>query len=523
MEIFLDPTVWAGLATLVALEIVLGIDNLIFIAILSDKLPPEQRQRARFIGLSLALIMRLVLLAAISWMTKLTEPLFYALGSEISGRDLIMFVGGAFLLFKGTMELHEKLEGAHLKKTGPMHYASFWPVIIQIVVLDAVFSLDAVITAVGMSDHLIVMMLAVCIAIGIMILASNKLMDFVSTRPTVVILCLGFLLMIGFSLIVEGLDYHIPKGYLYAAIGFSVLIEACNQVARNNKVKNYEKIDPRIRLSQAVFSLLGSKTGNQDIQSDISVFRSKKQDLDVFGPQEKLMIHRVLNLAEHSVKSAMTPRNSLYWIDLDDDIEMIEKEIKECPYSCMVVTEDGQLDKPLGILLKKDIADLLIDSKDATQESLKAIIREPIFVPEFMTVLQALDVFQSKKSHIAFVIDEYGSLEGLITLTDIVETIAGDLPEEHEEDNFKYEVRPDGGYLMNGSLTIQELKEVVGEISLPEGSYSTVAGIALHVLKRVPQTNDIFALDNWNVTIKKMDRNRISRIKFTKRDKDTQV
>ncbi|HRQ61743.1 MAG TPA: TerC family protein, partial [Alphaproteobacteria bacterium] len=159
MELLMDPTIWAGLATLIVLEIVLGIDNLIFIAILSDKLPPEQRQKARVTGLTLALGMRMILLASLSWIISLTTPLFTALGHDVSWRDMIMLLGGAFLLFKGTMELHEKLEGARGHKTGPIKYAHFWPVIIQIIILDAVFSLDAVITAVGMTEHLPVMML----------------------------------------------------------------------------------------------------------------------------------------------------------------------------------------------------------------------------------------------------------------------------------------------------------------------------------------------------------------------------
>ncbi len=224
-----DPTAWLGLGTLVVLQIVLGIDNLIFIAILADRLPAHQRNRARLVGLSLALLMRLGLLAGISWIATLTAPLFTVLGSEISWRD-IMIVGGLFLLFKGTMELHERLEGAHGHGGTRVIHAQFWQVIAQIVVLDAVFSLDSVITAVGMVDELSVMVIAVVIAVAVMMLASRPLMAFVSRHPTVVILCLGFLLMIGFSLVVEGFGAHIPKGYLYAAIGFSVVIEAFNQI-----------------------------------------------------------------------------------------------------------------------------------------------------------------------------------------------------------------------------------------------------------------------------------------------------
>ena len=223
-----DPAAWVGLATLVVLEIVLGIDNLVFIAILAEKLPPEQRNTGRIVGLILALVMRLILLASIAWVITLTQPMFYVLEHAFSGRDLILLFGGVFLLFKGTMELHERIEGTQAQKEENPVHAAFWMVIVQIVVLDAVFSLDSVITAVGMVKELSVMMIAVIIAVGIMLWASKPLMDFVNKHPTVVILCLGFLMMIGFSLIVEGFGFHIPKGYLYAAIGFSVVVEFVN-------------------------------------------------------------------------------------------------------------------------------------------------------------------------------------------------------------------------------------------------------------------------------------------------------
>lgn len=256
MEWIADPTIWAGLATLVVLEIVLGIDNLIFIAILAEKLPKHQRDKARVVGLLLALLMRLALLASISWLATLTQPLFFASGHPFSGRDLIMLVGGIFLLFKATMELNERLEGKDEEQHGPRKGARFWPVVAQIVVLDAVFSLDSVITAVGMVDHLAVMMIAVCIAIGLMLLASKPLTRFVNAHPTIVILCLSFLLMIGFSLVAEGFGYHIPKGYLYAAIGFSVMIEALNQLSQFNRRRFLSTVRPlRERTAEAVLRL----------------------------------------------------------------------------------------------------------------------------------------------------------------------------------------------------------------------------------------------------------------------------
>src|SRR5688572_3783998 len=230
MEWVTDPTVWVGFATLVVLEIVLGIDNLIFIAILADRLPPQARDRARVVGLSLALIMRLGLLASISWVMSLTAPVLTVFGQGLSWRDFILIGGGLFLLVKATTEIHDRVEaqgGEHGKAAVP---AAFWPIVAQIIVLDAVFSLDSVITAVGMVDELAVMMVAVVVAVIVMLFASGPLTRFINAHPSLIILCLGFLLMVGFVLVVDGLGYHIPKGYLYAAIGFSVLIEVFNQL-----------------------------------------------------------------------------------------------------------------------------------------------------------------------------------------------------------------------------------------------------------------------------------------------------
>ncbi|WP_206062535.1 TerC family protein [Kushneria phosphatilytica] len=222
----LDPSAWAGLLTLIIIEIVLGIDNLVFIAILADKLPPALRDRARITGLSLALIMRLILLLCLSWLMGLTQPLVTLFGHTFNGRDLILLGGGFFLIYKATSELHEHVDADASDNEGQSRACSaFSTVVAQIVVLDAVFSIDSIITAVGTVDHLMVMMIAVVVAMTLMLIASRPLTRFVAAHPTVILLCLGLLLMIGFSLVAEGLGLHIPKGYLYAAIGFAILIE----------------------------------------------------------------------------------------------------------------------------------------------------------------------------------------------------------------------------------------------------------------------------------------------------------
>ena len=218
---------WIALLTLAVLEIVLGIDNIVFISILAGKLKPELRERARKVGLSLAMFIRIALLLSITWVMGLTAPLFEVFTQEISGRDLILIVGGLFLLAKSTHEIHDKLEGAE-EHGATRTAASFNAVIIQILLLDIVFSLDSVITAVGMADDIAVMVIAVVVAVGVMLFSAGPISEFVERHPTVKMLALSFLLLIGVSLIAEGLDQHIPKGYIYFAMAFSVFVELVN-------------------------------------------------------------------------------------------------------------------------------------------------------------------------------------------------------------------------------------------------------------------------------------------------------
>ncbi len=219
------------------MEIVLGIDNLIFLAILADRLPPERRQSARQIGLILALGMRLGLLAAISWLMRLTTPLFEILGNGFSWRDLILIGGGLFLIYKGTAEVHERIEGEDQHADETQRQAGFFSTVLQIVLLDIVFSLDSVITAVGMASQLWVMMVAVTVAVLIMLVSAGPLAAFINRHPTVKMLALSFLLLIGTMLVADGFGVHVPRGYIYAAIGFSALVEMLNQLAARGRAR----------------------------------------------------------------------------------------------------------------------------------------------------------------------------------------------------------------------------------------------------------------------------------------------
>ena len=239
MEWMSDPQAWIGFLTLTLLEIVLGIDNVVFISILAAKLPPEQREKARKLGLALAMITRILLLLSLSWIIKLTAPLFTVMGQEISGRDLVLIVGGLFLLGKSTHEIHGSLEGEDGEKSRRVA-PSFTSVLIQILLLDIVFSLDSVITAVGMVDQVSVMIAAVVVAVGFMLGFSGAISRFVHDHPTVKMLALSFLILIGVTLIGEGFDQHISKGYIYFAMGFSVAVEMLNLRLRKKKAPPVE-------------------------------------------------------------------------------------------------------------------------------------------------------------------------------------------------------------------------------------------------------------------------------------------
>lgn len=232
MEWISDPQAWIALFTLTALEIILGIDNIIFISILAGKLPRHKQASARVVGLALAMIMRILLLLSLSWMMRLTSPLFELFGRAFSGRDLILIVGGLFLLAKSTMEIHENLEHENRQKLERKVAASFTLIVLQIMLMDMIFSLDSVITAIGMARHLAIMIIAIVIGIAIMMIFIGAVSRFVEKRPTIKMLALSFLLLIGVALIADGLHVHIPRGYIYFAIAFSAFVEFLNQKIR---------------------------------------------------------------------------------------------------------------------------------------------------------------------------------------------------------------------------------------------------------------------------------------------------
>lgn len=503
IEFLLDPSIWIALLTLIVLEIVLGIDNLVFIAILADKLPPEQRDKARIIGLSLALIMRLALLSIISWLVTLTKPILHLWTLSFSGRDLILLFGGLFLLYKAVTELHEKIEGKPVHKTqSSVAYASFGMVVTQIVILDAVFSLDSVITAIGMVDNIYVMMAAVVIAVVVMLIASKPLTNFVNKHPTVVILCLSFLLLIGISLIAEGFGFHIPKGYIYSGIAVAILIEGFNQFTQRNAEKHASKLPLRHRTANTIFKLMGGKE-----QNDPTIIDNND---DSFGAEERYMIGGVLTLAERSVSSIMTPRDQISWVNIDDDIEDIRAKVLAVPHSLFPVCK-GNLDKVITVVRAKELIDCL-DEKEELQNLLKR--QRPIFIFEKMKVIDAINTLRSSKGSLVMVTNEFGNIQGLITPLDVFEAIAGEFPDSDEQLDLTKISHQE--WVASGLLDLYQLQLELGTLELvQEGSgYVSVAGLLLDKLEGQVDVGSTLTYEGIYFEIIEMDGTRIKKVKI---------
>ncbi len=507
MEFLLDPTIWVGLITLIVLEIVLGIDNLVFIAIIAKKLPASQQDKALYMGLGLALVMRLGLLSIMSWLVALTDPVFSIWEHPFSLRDLILLGGGIFLLYKATTELHERLEALPHTESTSQGKAGFWFVIAQILVLDAVFSIDSIITAVGMVDNLYVMMTAVVVAMIVMIVASRPLTAFVNAHPTVVVLCLSFLLMIGCSLIAEGLGFHLPKGYLYAAIAFSILIEFFNQLAARNASKNLARVPFRERTTSAIVRLMSRapQVKNEAIAQTLS------EATESFAQEERHMVEGVLTLAERSIKTIMTPRSEIAWLNVRRSFEENMSRVQDMPHSSFPVC-DGTLENVIGVIKAKDLIGMTPDSQALAQAASE---RQPLTVPETINVIRLMQDIKSSQSSLVLVADEFGVIQGLATAHDILEAIAGDFPDEGDRLSIE---KVEGGWSAEGSVELFLVEQTCGvdDLKRDDGDYVTLAGLLLDRLGRLPQKGERYEEAGLIFEVTAVSRNRIERVKISK-------
>jgi CBS domain containing-hemolysin-like protein len=352
----------------------------------------------------------------------------------------------------------------------------------------------------------------VIISIGLMIVASKPLTRFVNAHPTVIMLCLGFLMMIGFALTAEGLGFHIPKGYLYAAIGFSILIEVFNQIARARRKRSMQGLRPiRERTAHAVMRLLGGrKLAVEEVGEDISdlLDDGEAPNAELFDRRERVMISGVLQLAERPIRALMTVRADVDSIDLADDAEAIRTKLMHSSYSRLPLIRDGAVDEPLGFVHKKE---LLKEYLAGIEPNLEHLARKTINLLDSYSILNALEQMRGASTHIAFVVNEFGDFVGVLTMTDILESIAGELPDASEIEGPDV-VEEQGGFMVSGALNLTRVRQRTGFGAEPTEDYQTMAGLVMSLLDRLPMKGDRLAHEGWQMTVVAVEERRVTRV-----------
>jgi CBS domain containing-hemolysin-like protein len=353
------------------------------------------------------------------------------------------------------------------------------------------------------------MMAAVVIAVVVMLVASKPLTDFLNAHPSLVILCLGFLLMVGFVLVADGLGYHIPKAYLYAAIGFSVAIETFNQLALRNRRKWVASIPRRQRAADAMLRLLGGVPVSTlaAASEDVSTLIPEGEKEDTFAPAEKEMVRGVLTLADRPVQTIMTPRPEVTWIDPDDPKEAVLAEVRDSAHGQFLVSR-GSIDDVVGIARKEDILELCLDDKPF---DVMEGVHKPVAVYEGASILDALDIFKRAPIEMALVVDEYGGLQGIVTQTDFLEAIAGNLPDTENQEPQVKELE-DGSFLVDGAMSIYDAQERLGLDTLPAGDFNTVAGFVLFLFGRIPAVGKRIDWRGWSFEVSDMEGWRVNKV-----------
>lgn len=523
MDLFLDPSIIGGLVTLICLELILGIDNVIFITILSEKLPNNIKDKARLTGLLLALVMRFFLLFLVSWLVSLTKPIFINKWFIFSARDIILLIGGLFLFFKASLELHERCNNLEHKKNDSKKNYKFWYIVIQIVILDTIFSLDSIITAIGMVDNIFIMMFAILISSILMFFLSKILTKFINLHQTIVILCLSFLLMIGLNLITESLGFYIPKGYLYTAIGFSIIIEFFNYLSRRNFILNQSKKPIRIRMLEHISRLMKGKKLKINIHENNfcknSKFNhtSKKDNTESilnenFVEEEKYMLTSILNLRIRSIRSIMTPRREISWININSNTNKIRSQLLDTPHNLFPVCQNI-LDDIIGVIRAKD----LLESIDKQENLLNIVTKTPpIIIPDTLNPITLLNVLRRSKGNLVIVGNEFGIIQGLITPVDLLEAIAGEFPDADETPDV---ISDKKGWIVKGSTNLYYLEQLLNTNKLLHIEKCTsLSGLLIAKIGRFPKTGETILIEPFYFKIIKSTKYQINLIRITKQN-----
>ncbi len=528
MEFLADPVLWAGLFILIAIEVVLGIDNLALMEALTAKLPPGRRDTARHVGMCLALALRLGILGLFWHFLSFAAPLFTAGGFIFSLRSLLLLCGGLFLIFKATHGLHERLDSAQPMEaeTQRPNGAGFWYITAQVAVLDAVFSMDAVITALGFMESLGLILVAVSVATPVAMLWGRRLAEFAFRRPTLQMLCLSYLLIVGLVMAADALGVHIPKGCIYAIIGFSMLLEGVKQILDRRRDLRLGHRSLRLRTAGTVLRFLGSgttfrqQTGAEPQQYLAGEIRdganlAGRMNLATGAGD---MLYGVLTMGERHIRSIMTPRPEITWVDLEDTPAEIREAVRQSQHNVYPVRRSST-DEVLGVVYGKDLVGVLPEEGEF---SLGEVMHPPVFVQESVGILRLMEVLRATRAKMVLITEEYGSVVGLVTPLDIFEVIAGEFPEEDEDPDFT----PDGdnAWQVDGGVDLHRLEMLLDTDILRDkaGGYVTLGGYLMHNLGRLPQPGDTLTEGNLYFEVLKATDRKVDLVRVVRKTADGQ-
>ncbi|NIH41112.1 MAG: hypothetical protein G8D27_00985 [Buchnera aphidicola (Periphyllus aceris)] len=515
MGFILNPSAWTGLVVLIIIEIVLGIDNLIFLTILVKKLSPKQRKKARIIGLTLSFFIRIFFLSIISWSTSLTYPFYSNQYITLSIREIIFLIGGVFLSFVALLELNDKLCNKSSKKKKNKCYSNFWIIIFQIITLDAIFSLDSIITAVGIVNNILIMTLAVLIAMCFMLFILKSLKKFINKYQAIVILCLGFLLMIGLSLILEVLGLYIPKTYLYSAIGFSIFVELFNQISKYNFLIYQYGRPIRTRVLETFLKIIKKeKQKNKHIKNTVQDKKYTSKEYSNLKKEEKYMIYSLLNLAIRPIKSIMTPRAEISWINIKKSSHEIKNKLIDTPHSLFPICQ-GELDKVIGVVRAKELLSIIEKKKDILTFVLQ---HKPIIVFETLSPISLLKILKKSKGNIVIIINKFHIVQGLITPLDFLKAIAGDFPDADETPDI---IKEKNGWLVKGNTNLHSIQQFLNIKNLIKEKtiHASIAGLLIEKTGEIPSQGDIINISSFSFKIIKVNNYAIDLIRITKNKK----
>ncbi|CAL4321663.1 UPF0053 inner membrane protein YoaE [Buchnera aphidicola (Chaitophorus sp. 3695)] len=515
MGILLDPSTWTGLLALVLLEIILGIDNLIFLTIITKKLNPNQRNKARNIGLVLSLVIRIIFLYFISWSTSLTHPLYSNKYIILSIREFILLLGGIFLSIISLIELYDKIYHKRIQIQKNKKYSYFWLIILQIIILDTIFSLDSIITAIGIINNFFIISTSMIISMCCMLIIANSLKKFVQKYKKIFILCLGFLLIIGVNLVLESLGLYLSKTYLYTAVGFCVLIELFNEISKYHFLLYQYNRPFRRRILEKFLKIL-KREENKDIKviekfnKDNTKKYSKKEYID-FNKEEKYMIYSLLHLSIRSVKSIMTPRTEISWININQSFNIIKKKLLSTPHNIFPVCE-GNIDKVIGVVRAKE----LISKIDNKNNILKFVSKhKPIIVSEKINLIQLLKILKQSKGNIILVRNKFNMLQGLITPLDFLKAIAGDFPDSDETPNI---IKKNKSWLVKGHTDLYSLQQSLNTHQFIKKNTMNVSisGFIIEKYGAIPISGKVIKMSSFTFKILKATNYKIDLIKIQK-------